>query len=238
MNILGIDHVFFQVGNIEHAILFYEKLGFVLKFRIPRINAVLFNIGTEEPGLFLSENQEPKPTQLWVEVGSALEAQIALGSGSMIETATGMIFEVSDPWGNIIGFTNYSKKEALARQDKNLLIRSMREDDIEKIVSRYSFPWSTPEKTQALWNTYYHEQQDKIRTAAVIEKNHEILGYGSLLRKAENPLFASKNIPEINAIWIDENHRRQGLGKALIKWIENLAIQGRLSANRDWGGII
>ncbi len=97
--------------------------------------------------------------------------------------------------------------------------------DIAKIVSRYSFPWSTREKTQQTWDTYYHEQQNGTRTVAIIEKNNEILGYGSLLRKSECPFFASTNIPEVNAIWIDENHRRQGLGKALIKWIEVLAIQ-------------
>lgn len=34
--------------------------------------------------------------------------------------------------------------------------------------------------------------------------------------------FAKKEVPEIT-IWIDENHRRQGLGKALIKWLEELA---------------
>lgn len=105
------------------------------------------------------------------------------------------------------------------------LIRPMNACDIAKIVSRYSFPWSTPEKTKTLWETYYREQQDNIRTVAVIEKDNEILGYGSLLRQSECSFFMSKNIPEINAIWIDENHRRQGLGKALIKWIEDLASQ-------------
>jgi ribosomal protein S18 acetylase RimI-like enzyme len=108
---------------------------------------------------------------------------------------------------------------------KDLLIRPMSNHDIAKIVKRYSFPWSTPEKTKTLWETYYQEQQDGVRTVAIIEKNHEILGYGSLLRKPECPLFAQKNIPEINAIWIDDNHRRQGLGKALIKWLEDLASQ-------------
>ncbi len=105
------------------------------------------------------------------------------------------------------------------------LIRSLHKTDIPKIVNRYSFPWSTSEKTQTLWDTYYQEQEDKVRTVAVIEKDGEILGYGSLLRKPECPFFAQRNIPEINAIWIDEAHRRKGLGKALIKWIENLASQ-------------
>jgi GNAT superfamily N-acetyltransferase len=105
-----------------------------------------------------------------------------------------------------------------------ILIRAMIANDITKIVDRYSFPWSTPEKTRQNWNTYYHEQQDKVRTVAVIEKNDEILGYGSLLRKSECPYFANANIPEINAIWIAEKYRRQGLGKAIIKWLEELAM--------------
>lgn len=182
-------------------------------------------IGTEEPGLMLFENKELMPSRLWIEVESALEAQKIFRKGSLIETATGLTFEVCDPWGNTIGFADYSKKAELARNNKGLLIRPMNENDIPKIVSRYSFPWSTPEKTKALWDTYYQEQQDGIRTVAVLERDHEILGYGSLLRKSECPFFLSSNIPEINAIWIDENYRRQGLGKALIKWIENLATQ-------------
>ena len=112
-----------------------------------------------------------------------------------------------------------------SKEQKHLLIRSLLKADIPKIVSRYSFPWSTPEKTTALWDTYYQEQEDKVRTVAVIEDNGEILGYGSLLRKPECPFFAQRNIPEVNAIWIDEEYRKKGFGTALIKWIENLASQ-------------
>ena len=83
----------------------------------------------------------------------------------------------------------------------NILIRPLNENDRAEIVNRFAFPWSTPEKTEALWDGYYREQQEKIRTVAVVVKNQEIVGYGSLLRKGENPLFASKNIPEVNALW-------------------------------------
>lgn len=112
-----------------------------------------------------------------------------------------------------------------SKEVKDFVIRPMNKNDIAKIVKRYSFPWSTPEKTKALWDTYYREQENEIRTVAVLEENHEILGYGSLLRKPECPFFAQKNIPEVNAIWIDEDHRRKGLGTALINWLENLASQ-------------
>lgn len=110
-----------------------------------------------------------------------------------------------------------------AKEVKGILIRLLSENDIAQIASRYCFPWSTPEKTNNLWDTYYREQQNGTRTVAVLEENHQILGYGSLLRTPECVLFAQKNIPEINAIWIDEDHRRQGHGTALIKWLETLA---------------
>jgi hypothetical protein len=100
--------------------------------------------------------------------------------------------------------------------DQHIFIRLLQESDIPKIIDRYSFPWSTPEKTKILWNTYYQEQQDGMRAVAVLEEGHNILGYGNLLRKSECPFFLDGNIPEINAVWIDENHRKQGLGTALI----------------------
>ena len=105
----------------------------------------------------------------------------------------------------------------------NISIRPLEESDIAQIVSRYTFPWSTPEKTKEIWDTYYQEHEDKMRTVAVIEKEGDILGYGSLLRKSEYPFFLNNDIPEINAVWIDEHYRKQGLGTALIKWFEDLA---------------
>jgi GNAT superfamily N-acetyltransferase len=102
-------------------------------------------------------------------------------------------------------------------------IRQMTASDIPEILSRFLFPWSTQEQTNAIWETYYREQQEANRTVAIVEKNGEIVGYGSLLRRSEYPHFASVNMPEVNAIWIDESHRGQGVGRALIQWIENLA---------------
>jgi hypothetical protein len=71
-----------------------------------------------------------------------------------------------------IGHTNRNKNQQCP------LIRPLHKTDIPNIVSRYSFPWTTPEKTNTLWKIYYQEQKDKVRTVAVIEKDDEILGYG------------------------------------------------------------
>jgi hypothetical protein len=47
MKILGIDKLFFHVGDLQEGIRFYKRLGFALKFQIPRIKAALFKIGTD-----------------------------------------------------------------------------------------------------------------------------------------------------------------------------------------------
>lgn len=107
--------------------------------------------------------------------------------------------------------------------NNNRIIRSLEESDIPKIIQRYTFPWSTHEKTEDLWKTYFQEQQEKVRTVGVIDQNYEILGYGSLLKKPESPYFAGSNTPEINAVWIDGPFRGQKLGTALITWLEDLA---------------
>jgi len=63
--------------------------------------------------------------------------------------------------------------------------------------------------------------QHLIRTAAIIKHNDEIVGYGSLLYISEYPLF--EGAPEINDVWIHENHLGVGLGTSLIQWFEVLA---------------
>lgn len=151
---------------------------------------------------------------------------MGLASGQFHKVYVNIIYGLEVENHHAILAENIAKIRSLAMaRNEGVLIRYLQEADIPQITSHFCFPWSTPEKTKTLWDVYYQEQQQGIRTVAVLEKSQKILGYGSLLRKPECPFFADKNIPEINAIWIDENHRRQGLGKALIKWLENLASQ-------------
>ncbi len=100
--------------------------------------------------------------------------------------------------------------------------RPMQAEDIEIVVRDFCFPWSTVDATRELWRKYYQEQQDHIRTVAIIEQGEKILGYGSLLRHSEYPHFERKT-PEINALWIGDEYRRLGLGKRLIAYLESMA---------------
>ncbi len=119
MHLLGIDNIFFQIGDLEKAIPFYEKLGFRLKFRIPDASSALFSIGNEEPGLILREAKHAQPSTLWVEIRDAHAVKnecSRLGiPGEWLETTTGFTYEIKDPWGNRLGFADYSKKQELAR---------------------------------------------------------------------------------------------------------------------------
>lgn len=104
---------------------------------------------------------------------------------------------------------------------QNVLIRSINTQDIEIISAQYCFPWSSSQETEEKWRRYLKEQQKNIRTVGIIEMNGEILGYGSLLLHSAYPYFA--NIPEIHDVWIHQNHRKSGLAKRLIAWLEELA---------------
>ncbi len=120
MQLLGIDNVFFEVGDLEKAISFYDRLGFKLKFKIPHISSALFTIGNEEPGLMIKETNNPNPSKLWLEIKDAQQAkekcdQLGI-AGTILETATGYTFEMLDPWNNVIGFADYLKKPELARK--------------------------------------------------------------------------------------------------------------------------
>ena len=174
-------------------------------------------VGVNAPLHVLEQREKERGNRM---VGSA--------RGQFSKVHAGAIYdlEIDTHHGALVDNVEKIKRAALKHADQDtFVIRPLIKADIPKIVSRYSFPWSTPEKTKPLWDAYYQQQQDGVRTVGVLEKNHEILGYGSLLKQPECPFFADKNIPEINALWIDENHRNQGLGTALIQWLENLAFR-------------
>ncbi len=117
--VLGIDNVLFTVGDLDAAIDFYAgRLGMPLVFRVARPGIALFNLGGETPGLLVREGQPAAPDagapRLWLEVRDARATAVALanaGVAALVEplpVATGWTVEVADPWGNVIGFTDYT----------------------------------------------------------------------------------------------------------------------------------
>jgi ribosomal protein S18 acetylase RimI-like enzyme len=107
--------------------------------------------------------------------------------------------------------------------EERLMIRNLENDDLNKLAHTFNFPWSNFEATLKLWQQWYKEQQEGIRTVCVLERQNQFLGYGSLLRSSEYPFFRKNGIPEVNAIWIDASCRKQGLAKMLIEHLEDIA---------------
>lgn len=114
MKILGIDNVLIAVGDLAQARRFYGgQLGLREKFSTAEL--ALYELGEEAPGLLLRV-QEPRPgtTRVWLEVPDARTAAAELG-GEPFEVATGWTVEIADPWGNVLGLTDYTKRPDLAR---------------------------------------------------------------------------------------------------------------------------
>ncbi len=110
-------------------------------------------------------------TVLWIGVNaplSILEQREKERGNRMVGSARGQFHKVhADATYDLEIDTHHStldenihKIQSLAADHKRTsnssqhsLIRSLHKNDLPKIVSRYSFPWSTPEKTKTLWDT-------------------------------------------------------------------------------------
>jgi catechol 2,3-dioxygenase-like lactoylglutathione lyase family enzyme len=121
-NILGIDNVMFKVGNFEEARNFYTNLlGLKESYCFADKQMVGYALGNEAPGLTLSPGNTPGGGRLWLEVPNAKDFQKTINPcikiiSPLFDIYTGQAFEIQDPWGNIIGFTDYIYKPELARK--------------------------------------------------------------------------------------------------------------------------
>jgi predicted enzyme related to lactoylglutathione lyase len=116
--VLGIDNVLFTVGDLDAAVDFYAgRLGLPLVFRLAQPGIALFGIGGETPGLLVRQGEAgtgPGAPRLWLEVRDARATAVALADGGVallaepFPVATGWTVEVADPWGNVLGFTDYT----------------------------------------------------------------------------------------------------------------------------------
>jgi catechol 2,3-dioxygenase-like lactoylglutathione lyase family enzyme len=119
MDILGIDNVIFTVGDLNEAVAFYEKLGFPLKFRLDALGICVMTVGFELPGLVLKKSDipagslNPERARFWVEVPDTQKSLVELKelgialSREPLKLPTGLLIEVADRWGNVVGFTDH-----------------------------------------------------------------------------------------------------------------------------------
>jgi predicted enzyme related to lactoylglutathione lyase len=128
ISILGVDNVLFAVGDLATARAFYEdRLGLKVKFAAPEHGIVGYALGIEEPGLVVRQevlsDSTPRATpKVWLEVADAIAAAATLAAEGVLpladpfEIPTGWTVEVADPWGNIVGLTDYAKAPDMARR--------------------------------------------------------------------------------------------------------------------------
>jgi GNAT superfamily N-acetyltransferase len=109
------------------------------------------------------------------------------------------------------------------KQTPTISLRQLLAEDINVLASTFCFPWSSIEATTEKWKRYYEEQQKDVRIVCILEKQCQLIGYGTLLRFSEYPYFKTNNIPEINDVWIASQERKKGLGTLLITYLEKLA---------------
>ncbi|MET7357386.1 VOC family protein [Streptomyces sp. NPDC005562] len=126
--LLGFDNVLFPVGDLGAAVEFYERAGFPVTFRLDEIGLAILKVGEETPGVLLRVEEgiiprtAPWPSpRIWLEVRDARAKGRALTAAGVpllaepFSVATGWTVEIADPWGNVVGFTDYLKRPELAR---------------------------------------------------------------------------------------------------------------------------
>lgn len=128
LEVLGVDNIMLAVGDLEQARAFYETtLGLPVKFAVPQAGVIGYRLGEEEPGLMIRvqamATAPPRDTpRVWLEVRDARAAAAALRErgarilGQPMEILTGWAVELADPWGNVLGLTDYVKDPSKARK--------------------------------------------------------------------------------------------------------------------------
>jgi predicted enzyme related to lactoylglutathione lyase len=123
LEILGIDNVLFDVGDFQAARGFYaDALGLELKFEMPGMGLAGLRLGPEEPGLLIRTGAGTP--RVWLEVADARAAAAELRSRGLeplaepFEVQTGWTVEFADPAGNVVGFTDYSKRPEMSRRSR------------------------------------------------------------------------------------------------------------------------
>ncbi|WP_328710520.1 VOC family protein [Microbispora hainanensis] len=119
ITVLGVDNVLFTIGDLDEAVRFYTTLGLPLAFRMDERGIALFRLGGEPAGLLVRRDDvsagsgDGRP-RLWLEVADARAVARTLREAGVaaladpFPVATGWTVEVADPWGNVVGFTDYT----------------------------------------------------------------------------------------------------------------------------------
>lgn len=123
--ILDYDNFFLPANDLDAAKEFYKnKLGLSIKFDFADKGMTAFNVGDNEPAIIVSTAQEAKPA-IWFTVDNVRQTYEELKQKGVaflsepFEIRTGLSVEFTDPFGNKLGLTDYSKMPHLRGQKNN-----------------------------------------------------------------------------------------------------------------------
>jgi len=112
------DNFFLPVDDLDQARKFYRDiLGFPVKFDFGEIGMTAFKVGPNEPAIIVQDRKmhpKARPSILFV-VNDVMKAYQELkGKGVRFhsepyEIHTGLAVQFDDPFGNLLGLTDYSK---------------------------------------------------------------------------------------------------------------------------------
>ncbi|GAB7103958.1 VOC family protein [Streptomyces phaeofaciens JCM 4814] len=127
--LLGFDNILLPVGDLDEAMGFYLRAGFTAAFRFDEAGIASLRVGGETPGILLRQEdglgRRPPPwpsPRMWLEVPDARAVARRLAEAGVppldvpFSVATGWTVEIADPWGNVLGFTDYTKRPELGRR--------------------------------------------------------------------------------------------------------------------------
>jgi predicted enzyme related to lactoylglutathione lyase len=116
------DNFFLPVENLDTAKEFYKnKLGLGIKFDFANKGMTAFKVGDNEPAIIVTTIQHAKPA-IWFTVDNVQHAYKELKQKGVeflsepFEIMTGLSVEFTDPFGNKLGLTDYSKIPGLQGQ--------------------------------------------------------------------------------------------------------------------------
>lgn len=104
-----VDNVIIDVPDVARATHWYQaNTGLEAVFSSPDV-AVMHTADEHGTGIVLRRSEHPTRATVWFEVPDA--RSIADDRGlPVFNVATGLCVEIQDPWGNTLGFTDYSTR--------------------------------------------------------------------------------------------------------------------------------
>lgn len=98
------------------------------------------------------------------------------------------------------------------------ILSSLEENDIDEIASAFkTIGWNKP---KSIYENYFKEQSDNMRSVVVAKENGKFCGYVTIKWKSDYDSFVQQSIPEISDLNVLPNYRNHGIGTALINACE------------------